>query len=344
MARHARKHRLPAAMANQVGGNDELVFDGRSFAVDAKGRPMAVLAPFAEEVRTFDTSVPGSMKYRPVSEVESIYRALVLGVRDYFAKCGFSRAVLGLSGGIDSALVACIAAEALGPRNVLGVTMPSPYSSRGSLEDSKALAKNLGIEFLAVPITGIYRSYLSTLRPRFGAKGRDATEENIQARIRGNILMAFSNKEGSLVLSTGNKSEMSVGYCTLYGDMSGGLAVISDVPKTAVYKLAKFVNRERPVIPRSTMTKAPSAELRPNQRDQDTLPPYPVLDRILQLHIEERREPEALVRGGFRKATVDWVVRAVRASEYKRRQAAPGLKVTGLAFGVGRRMPVAARY
>jgi len=344
IGRHARKHGLPMAMVNQVGGNDELVFDGRSFAVDARGRPIAMLAPFTEEVMTFDSGRPGVLRYRPLDEVESVYRALVLGVRDYFAKCGFSRAVLGLSGGIDSALVACIAAEALGAKNVLGVTMPSPYSSRGSFEDSRALAQNLGMEFINIPIAGIYQSYLSTLRPRFGSKRPDVTEENIQARIRGNILMAFSNREGCLVLSTGNKSELAVGYCTLYGDMSGGLAVISDVPKTMVYRLARFVNRRRKLIPAPIIAKAPSAELRPNQRDQDALPPYPVLDRMLHLYIEERMEPQALVRRGFKRETVDWMVRAVRTSEYKRRQAAPGLKVTGRAFGAGGRMPVAARY
>jgi len=344
MARHARRHGIPVIMANQVGGNDELVFDGRSFAVDSKGRLASLLAPFAEEIRIVDTEDQGVMRYRPLDEVGSIYQALVLGVRDYFAKCGFTKAVLGLSGGIDSALVAAIAAEALGPKNVLGVTMPSPYSSKGSVGDSRVLAKNLGIGFLEVPITGIYRAYRETLKPRFFSDKPTATEENIQARIRGNILMAFSNKEGHMVLSTGNKSELAVGYCTLYGDMSGGLAVISDVPKTMVYRLARLVNRGRQIIPRSIVDKAPSAELRPNQRDQDTLPPYDILDRILYFYLEELLDQGAIVKRGFRRATVEWVVRAVKASEYKRKQAAPGLKVTGKAFGAGRRMPVAARY
>jgi NAD+ synthase (glutamine-hydrolysing) len=348
MASHARRHGLPVIMANQVGGNDELVFDGRSIAVDSKGRLAAHLASFAEEIRVFDTRNTGILRYRALDEVESIHRALVLGVRDYFAKCGFHQAVLGLSGGIDSALVACIAAEALGPENVLGITMPSPYSSRGSFQDSETLAKNLGISFSAIPIADIYQAYRKNLEPSLGG-GRtgsapDVAWENVQARIRGNILMAFSNKMGYMVLSTGNKSELAVGYCTLYGDMSGGLAVISDVPKTMVYKLAGHVNRRKAVIPKSIIQKAPSAELRPNQRDQDTLPPYPVLDAILELYIEEKLDPSAIVKRGYKRSVVDWVVRAVKASEYKRRQAAPGLKVTGKAFGSGRRMPVATKY
>jgi len=348
ICRHAKRHRIPFVMVNQVGGNDELIFDGRSLAVDRAGRPVCVLEAFREEIRTVDTGALGALRYRPLEPVESVYQALVLGVGDYFAKCGFAKAVIGLSGGIDSALVACIAAEALGPRNVLGITMPSQYSSRGSFEDSRALAKNLGIEFMDIPITGIFQAYLSTLKPRFGGRRADATPdtamENIQARIRGNILMAYSNKEGYLVLSTGNKSELAVGYCTLYGDMSGGLAVISDVPKTMVYQLARHANRTRELIPRSTIAKAPSAELRPNQRDQDSLPPYDILDKILYLYIEEQLDPGDIVRRGFKRAVVDWVVRAVKASEHKRRQAAPGLKVTSRAFGSGRRMPVAARY
>jgi NAD+ synthase (glutamine-hydrolysing) len=348
MASHARRHGLPVIMANQVGGNDELVFDGRSIAVDSKGRLAAHLASFAEEIRVFDTRNTGILRYRALDEVESIHRALVLGVRDYFAKCGFHQAVLGLSGGIDSALVACIAAEALGPENVLGITMPSPYSSRGSFQDSETLAKNLGISFLTIPIADIYQAYRKNLEPSLGGgktgSAPDVAWENVQARIRGNILMAFSNKMGYMVLSTGNKSELAVGYCTLYGDMSGGLAVISDVPKTMVYKLADHVNRRKDVIPKSIIQKAPSAELRPNQRDQDTLPPYPVLDGILQLYIEERMDPSAIVKRGYKRSVVDWVVRAVKSSEYKRRQAAPGIKVTGKAFGAGRRMPVAARY
>ena len=344
MARHARRHGLPVIMANQVGGNDELVFDGGSFAVDSKGRLATQLASFAEEIRIFNTKDQGILRYRALDEVESIYQALVLGVRDYFAKCGFYKAVLGLSGGIDSALVACIAVEALGPENVLGITMPSPYSSLGSFRDSRSLAENLHIDFMQIPITQVYHQYLKTLGDLLKPGTVDPAQENLQARIRGNILMAFSNKQGYLVLSTGNKSELAVGYCTLYGDLSGGLAVISDVPKTMVYRLAKYVNRKTELIPASIIHKAPSAELRPNQRDQDTLPPYPVLDRILQLYIEERMDPAAIVRRGFKRKTVDWVVRAIKASEYKRKQAPPGLKVTSRAFGSGRRMPVAARY
>lgn len=346
MRRHARQHRLSVFMVNQTGGNDELVFDGRSLAIDPRGRLISMLPPFSEDISIVDTGKPGGLKFIPLDEVESIYRALVLGVRDYFAKCGFSKAVLGLSGGIDSALVAAIAAEALGPKNVLGITMPSPYSSRGSYDDSKTLAKNLGIGFRKIPISGIYQAYRRHLGPDLchGEEAPDVTWQNVQARIRGNILMAFSNKFGHLVLSTGNKSELAVGYCTLYGDMSGGLAVISDVPKTMVYRLAKYINRKKEIIPSAIIKKAPSAELKPNQRDQDTLPPYPVLDRILHFYIEERMDPEAIVRRGFARKTVEWVVRAVKASEYKRKQAAPGLKVTGKAFGSGRRMPVAARY
>lgn len=342
--RQAKKYRLPMAMVNQVGGNDELIFDGRSFTVDRNGRPLAILSAFAEELRSVDLKQPGTLSFPKQDEAASIYQALVLGVRDYFAKCGFQKAVLGLSGGIDSALVAVIATEALGPKNVLGITMPSPYSSLGSFRDSQTLAKNLGIDFLQIPITEIYHQYLKTLGGLLSPERVDPAQENLQARIRGNILMAFSNKQGYLVLSTGNKSELAVGYCTLYGDLSGGLAVISDVPKTMVYKLAQYVNRQGEIIPKSILRKAPSAELRPHQRDQDTLPPYPVLDRILQLYIEERMEPAAIVRRGYRRETVNWVVGAIKASEYKRKQAPPGLKVTSRAFGSGRRMPVAAKY
>ncbi len=347
MAGHSRRHGLRLVMVNQVGGNDELIFDGRSFALDARGRPIIVAAPFVEDIRTIDIGAPGRKRYQPLQETAAVYEALVLGVRDYFRKCRFSKAVLGLSGGIDSALVACIAAEALGPENVLGVTMPSPYSSWGSIRDSQRLAKNLGIGFMEIPITEIYDAYRRTLGRHLGGPGDSqsgATWENIQARIRGNILMAFSNREGYLVLSTGNKSELAVGYCTLYGDMSGGLAVISDVPKTTVYRLARWINRRREIIPRAILTKAPSAELRPHQRDQDTLPPYPLLDRILRLYLEEKLDPSSIVKRGLKPSVVDWVVRAVKASEYKRKQAAPGLKVTSRAFGRGRRMPVAAKY
>jgi NAD+ synthetase len=282
--------------------------------------------------------------HRELDATESIRRALVLGARDYFAKCGFARAVVGLSGGIDSAVTLCLAVEALGADHVLGVAMPSPYSSPASLDDARSLAANLGVKIEVVPIEALMTAYERSLAPLFAGRSPDVTEENIQARIRGNILMAISNKFGHLVLSTGNKSELAVGYCTLYGDMSGGLALISDVPKTTVYRLAALYNREREVIPRSTIEKAPSAELRARQKDSDTLPPYDLLDPILDLHLEEGHTADEIAARGFDRATVEWVVAAVRKNEYKRRQAAPGIKVTSKAFGAGRRFPVAARY
>jgi NAD+ synthase (glutamine-hydrolysing) len=292
-----------------------------------------------------DSTAPGRDEhYREMEEIESMRRALVLGARDYFSKCGFSRAVVGLSGGIDSAVTMCLAAEALGAKNVLGVAMPSPFSSRESLEDASALAANLGVNLRVIPIDEVMKAYDAALAPAFVGLSRDVTEENIQARIRGNLLMAISNKLGHLLLSTGNKSELAVGYCTLYGDMSGGLALISDVPKTDVYRLAALYNRERDVIPRSSIEKAPSAELRPDQKDEDTLPPYDILDPILDMYLEQGLGPEEIVARGYDRKTVEWIVRAVRLSEYKRRQAAPGIKVTSKAFGVGRRFPIAARY
>jgi NAD+ synthase (glutamine-hydrolysing) len=342
---HAKRHGLPFVVVNQVGGNDELIFDGRSMVVGADGRLIAYLPAFEECVQLVDLARPGSeIPFAPDDPVASVHDALVLGLRDYVRKCGFEKVVLGLSGGVDSAVGCAIAVAALGPTNVVGVTMPSPYSSAGSVEDSKALAANLGVKLETVPIEGVYSSYLTTLRPLFKETALGTAEENVQARVRGNILMALSNKFGYLVLSTGNKSELAVGYCTLYGDMSGGLSVISDVPKTMVYALARHVNRAKEIIPRATIEKAPSAELKPGQTDQDTLPPYEVLDPILDLYVEEGRSPKEIVRAGFDRATVDWVVRAVNGSEYKRRQAAPGLKVTSKAFGMGRRMPIAARY
>jgi len=343
---HARKHGRPFIFVNQVGGNDELVFDGTSFAFDRAGEPSAVGAAFREDVRTVDTNGPGAPGlFVPPGRIASVHDALVLGLRDYMRKCGFAKAVVGLSGGLDSAVTCALAAAAVGPENVLGVTMPSPFSSRGSIEDSLKLAAALGVACVEIPITPIYESYLHTLRGHFGGRAPDETEENIQARIRGNILMAFSNKFGYLVLSTGNKSEIAVGYCTLYGDMSGGLAVLSDVPKTMVYELAAHINRRREMIPRATIEKPPSAELKPNQVDQDTLPPYPVLDRILALYVEELRSVEEIVAMGlgFAAETVRWVAAMVDRNEYKRKQAALGLKVTTKAFGVGRRMPIAAK-
>jgi NAD+ synthase (glutamine-hydrolysing) len=344
MANHARRHRTPFVFVNQVGGNDELVFDGRSLVFGTDGEVQMALAAFEEDLRVFDGDSSPHEAYAFVEEVESMRRALVLGVADYFSKCGFDRAVVGLSGGVDSAVTLCIACEALGAKNVLGVAMPSPFSSRRSLDDARALARALGVALEVIPIADVMAAYDAALAGVFAGRVRDVTEENIQARIRGNVLMAISNKFGHLVLSTGNKSELAVGYCTLYGDMSGGLALISDVPKTSVYRLAALYNREREVIPRSVIERAPSAELRPDQKDSDTLPPYDVLDPILDLHLEEGLCAEEIVARGFDRATVEWVVRAVRVNEYKRRQAAPGIKVTSKAFGMGRRFPIAARY
>jgi NAD+ synthase (glutamine-hydrolysing) len=293
-------------------------------------------------VETGDAGNDGN--YHEQEPVESIHDALALGVRDYVRKCGFEKVVLGLSGGIDSAVTCCLAVAALGPQNVMGITMPSEYSSPGSVEDSRRLAKSLGIEFREVGITEAYHACLASLRGEFSGRAPDATEENIQARVRGNILMAVSNKLGHLVLATGNKSELAVGYCTLYGDMSGGLCVLADVPKTMVYALARHINRSREVIPLATIEKPPSAELRPDQTDQDTLPPYNVLDAIIAGYVDEGRSTDEIVAVGHDRKTVEWVIRAVNRNEYKRRQAAPGLKVTSRAFGTGWRMPIAARY
>jgi len=346
LSNHAKKHSIPFAYANQVGGNDELIFDGRSVCVDGKGRVMALFPPFEEHVETVDMRTVGtSTSYEAQDRVESVYQALVLGIRDYMKKCGFKRAVIGLSGGIDSAVSCCLAREAVGKKNVLAVSMPSPYSSRASVEYAGKMAQNLGIEFKVIRISSLYRAFVHVLKDSLGVGDEvDVTLEHIQARIRGNILMAISNRFGYLVLSPGNKSELAVGYCTLYGDMSGGLAVISDVPKTMVYELAQYVNKRSEVIPREIIEKPPSAELKPNQLDQDTLPPYDILDPILQYYIEEGYSLEDIVRLDFDRDTVEWVIHAVNRSEYKRRQAPLGLKVTTKAFGVGRRMPIAAKH
>jgi NAD+ synthase/NAD+ synthase (glutamine-hydrolysing) len=343
----ARKYRVPLVYVNQYGGNDDLVFDGRSCGFTADGQAIARGASFAEDVVICDMSAGAGIGPPTDLVAESeVWRALVLGTRDYARKCGFSRVVLGLSGGIDSALTASIAAEAVGRANVLGVLMPSPFSSQGSIDDSLSLACNLGIETMTLPIEPAMRAMESTLSDAFAGTPRDVTEENIQARIRGNLLMALSNKRSALLLTTGNKSELAVGYCTLYGDMSGGLAVIADVPKTMVYRVARWLNERegRPVIPEAVLTKAPSAELRPNQTDQDSLPPYDILDDILQRHIERHEPAATLIAAGFDAATVHRVLRLVRLAEFKRKQAAPGLKVTDRAFGTGWRMPIAARY
>ncbi|MBM3330356.1 NAD+ synthase [candidate division WOR-3 bacterium] len=345
IAGHAARHHVPFVFVNQVGGNDELVFDGRSMAFDRQGRPQLVMASFQEGLALVEAGDDGSdTNYRELESVESIHDALVLGLRDYVRKCGFTKVVLGLSGGIDSAVVCCLAASAIGPENVLGITMPSEYSSRGSVEDSRRLADNLGIEFREVGITGAYHAYLALLEHEFTGRKPDATEENIQARVRGNILMAVSNKLGHLVLATGNKSELAVGYCTLYGDMSGGLCVLADVPKTTVYSLADHINRRGEVIPAAVIRKPPSAELRPDQTDQDTLPPYDVLDAVIAGYVDEGLSADQIVASGLERKTVEWVIGAVNRNEYKRRQAAPGLKVTSRAFGTGWRMPIAARY
>ena len=343
----------PLVYVNQVGGNDELVFDGCSCAFDAKGNVVAQAKDFEEDLLLVDLPSPNesssramNRKEQPASGIESIYKALVLGLRDYVQKCGFKSVVLGLSGGIDSALTAAVAAAALGPDRVVGVAMPSRFSSDHSVNDASRLAENLGIEFHLVPIKSIHDEYERVLAPVFAGRERDVTEENLQARVRGALLMAFSNKFNHLLLTTGNKSEVAVGYCTLYGDMCGGLAVISDVPKTTVYGLASFVNEKagRDVIPRNTITKPPSAELRPNQTDQDSLPPYDVLDAILFRYVEEEKSAAQIAAEGFDPATVSRVVKLIDRSEYKRRQMPPGLKVTSRAFGFGRRMPIAQNY
>ena len=346
LSNHARKHGVPLVFVNQVGANDELIFDGRSLALDRQGRPALVFPGFVEHVATFDTEESGeTVDYQPQGAIESVRDALVLGIRDYARKTGFRRAVLGLSGGIDSAVTCALAVAALGAENVVGVAMPSEYSSEGSIEDARRLSENLDIRFSVIPIRDIHHAYIKTLAPEFEGREPDVTEENIQARVRGNLLMALSNKFGYLVLTTGNKSELAVGYCTLYGDMSGGLAVIADVPKTMVYELARLLNRGgREVVPLATIDKPPSAELRPNQTDQDTLPPYSVLDGILHLYIDEGESVDDIVERGYDREVAAWVLRTVDRNEYKRRQAAPGLKVTSKAFGMGRRMPIAARY
>jgi NAD+ synthase (glutamine-hydrolysing) len=342
----SRKYRVPIVYVNQFGGNDDLVFDGRSCAFNADGAAIARGRSFEADVVVCD--LDDSQPVAPAGDlaVESeIWRALVLGTHDYVHKCGFSSAVLGLSGGIDSAVTAAIAVEALGSERVLGVLMPSPYSSAGSIDDARALAANLRIETLTLPIEAAMRAYDVTLADAFAGRDSGVAHENIQARIRGALLMALSNQRGALLLTTGNKSELSVGYCTLYGDMSGGLAVIADVPKTMVYRIARWRNQVAAsnVIPEASLTKAPSAELRPNQTDQDSLPPYDILDDILQRHIELHQPASEIIAAGFDSETVHRVLRLVRAAEFKRKQAAPGLKVTDRAFGTGWRMPIAAR-
>jgi NAD+ synthetase len=344
LAAMAKRDGIPVLMCNQAGGNDSLIFDGSSMAIDGRGRLIAQAKSFEEDLVIVDPFDAAPIAEPAEDDDEAAYRALVLGTRDYVRKCGFRRALVGLSGGVDSALVAAIAAEALGPENVICVGMPSPYSSAGSINDSKDLAANLGIRFETIPISGLFAEYRQALEPMFKDMPPDITEENIQSRIRGNLLMALSNKFNALVLTTGNKSEMAVGYCTLYGDMVGALAVIGDLVKTRVYSMCRWINREREMIPEAILTKAPSAELRPDQKDTDSLPPYEVLDPILEAYVERYETPEQIAgEFGFAIDLVRQVVKLVERAEYKRQQAAPVLKVTAKSFGMGRRFPIAIK-
>jgi NAD+ synthase/NAD+ synthase (glutamine-hydrolysing) len=345
LATIARNDHVPVAFVNQVGGNDSLVFDGSSMVFDRAGNVIAQGKSFEEDLIFFESdSLTGEMHDQIPGEEASVYAALVLGTRDYVHKCGFRQAIIGLSGGIDSALTAAIAANAIGAENVIGIGMPGPYSSEGSISDARELAANLGIKFEVLEISEIFSAFRTALKNVFKNHPEDVTEENIQSRIRGSLLMALSNKFGALVLSTGNKSELGVGYCTLYGDMAGGLAVINDVPKTLVYRLSRYVNSRRPVIPEATIEKPPSAELRPGQMDSDSLPPYQVLDAILEDYVEDSHSAEQISRDrGFDLDLVRNVIRMVERNEYKRQQAAPGIKISPKAFGYGRRFPIAAK-
>ncbi|MEM2174197.1 MAG: NAD+ synthase [Candidatus Micrarchaeia archaeon] len=341
----ASKYKIPVIYVNQVGGNDDLVFDGRSCVFDSNGVLIARGKAFTEDIVTVDlNSLNGQVAIDDFTPEAEAWNALVCGTRDYIRKCGFKKAILGLSGGIDSSLTATIAVEAIGKENVIGVLMPSPYSSKGSVDDALELAKNIGIKTLVIPIAGIMNSFKEALNEAFRGYPEDVTEENIQARIRGNLLMALSNKYGALLLSTGNKSELAVGYCTIYGDMSGGLAVIADVPKTMVYRIANWLNKTKGmIIPQSIIDKPPSAELRPNQTDQDSLPPYDILDEILYRHIELHKSTDEIIEEGFDKEIVKKVLKMVERAEFKRKQAPPGIKITDRAFGTGWRMPIAAK-
>jgi NAD+ synthase (glutamine-hydrolysing) len=345
LASIARQHKVPVALVNQVGGNDSLVFDGSSLVLNRDGNVIAQGKSFEEDLIYFDSqTLTGDLHEQVPGDDASAYAALVLGTRDYMHKCGFQKAIIGLSGGIDSALTAVIASDAVGSENVIGVGMPGPYSSPGSIDDARKLAKNLSIRFELISINPAYEAYRTMLKDVFAGRQEDTTEENLQSRARGMLLMALSNKFGAIVLSTGNKSELGVGYCTLYGDMAGGLAVISDVPKTLVYRLSRYVNSRRAVIPEDTLEKPPSAELRPNQKDSDSLPPYEILDAVLEDYIEDSHSPEQIAADhGFDLEVVRRVVRMVDRVEYKRQQAAPGLKISPKAFGYGRRFPIAAK-
>ena len=368
LRRQTRMHNVPVIYCNQVGGNDELVFDGASMVLDAQGRIIAQAADFAEDLCLVNLPLKGQGTSAaastdaaavvagadggtapaeipaPRTGIASVHAALVLGLRDYFRKCGFNDAVLGLSGGIDSAVVCCLAAAALGPDHVTAVAMPSRYSSLLSNDDARKLAENLGAAFRVVPIDRLHSTYEEVFRDMFAGLPPNETEENIQSRIRGALLMAMSNKFGSLLLATGNKSELATGYCTLYGDMCGGIAPIGDLPKMMVYQLARYINRHGEIIPETTITRPPTAELKPDQTDQDTLPPYEVLDKIVELYVEEMLSVEQIVAAGIDRQVVEWTIRRIDCAEFKRRQAAPVLKVTGRAFGMGRRMPIAQRY
>jgi len=345
LATIARTDNVPVVMVNQVGGNDSLLFDGSSLVLNREGKVIAQGKSFEEDIVYFDSAtLEGEMHEQVEGDEASAYAALVLGTRDYVRKCGFGKVIIGLSGGIDSALTATIAVAAVGPENVIGVGMPGPYSSPGSIEDARVLAKNLGIRFELLSITDICKSYQHTLKDVFAGLKEDVTEENIQSRARGSLLMAMSNKLNAIVLSTGNKSEIAVGYCTLYGDMAGGLAVISDVPKTMVYRISRYVNSQKAVIPEASLEKPPSAELRPDQKDSDTLPPYDVLDTILEDYVEESHSAAQIAKDrGFDLGLVQRVLRMVDRAEYKRQQAAPGIKISEKAFGYGRRFPIAAK-
>jgi NAD+ synthetase len=344
LAAMARRDGVPVLISNQVGGNDSLIFDGSSLALNASGELIAQAASFQEDLVLVDPFDAPAVPAPQDDDTEAAYRALVLGTRDYVRKCGFKRVLVGLSGGIDSALVAAIATDALGAENVLAIGMPSPYSSAGSIDDSRLLAANLGIRFEVIGISGLFEEFTRTLAPQFAGTKPDTTEENIQSRIRGSLLMALSNKFSALVLTTGNKSEMAMGYCTLYGDMVGALAVIGDLVKTRVYAVCRWLNRNGEVIPRAILEKPPSAELRPDQKDTDSLPPYEILDPILEAYVERYETPEHIAQAhGFPLELVQHVVRLVERSEYKRQQAAPVLKVTSKSFGMGRRFPIAVK-
>ncbi|MBT7982974.1 MAG: NAD+ synthase [Akkermansiaceae bacterium] len=339
----ARRIGVPVIYCNAIGGNDQLVFDGNSAGYSSGGEVITQCSGFCECLEIVDTEAD-TKAYQAPGRLEELYNALVLGLRDYIRKCGFKKVVIGLSGGIDSALTAALAAAALGPENVLGVTMPSEFSSAGSVDDSEILAKNLGIAFEKISIGKSFESLKDDLNSIFSEDEEDITEENMQARLRGLLLMSISNKKGCLLLTTGNKSELAVGYCTIYGDMCGGLAVISDLPKMAVYELSRWMNREGQIIPQNTIDKPPSAELRPDQKDQDTLPEYELLDQILEMYIDDALSVSDIIDKGYDKETVDWISRRVDLNEWKRGQAAPGLRVTSKAFGIGRRIPIAQNF